>query len=60
MQIEFTITKDGYTFRDAIHLPDNHGLTNAQIEAMKQERFDKWYAIVTAPEEPPVEEGTGE
>ena len=56
MKIDFEITKDGYTYRDAIVLPDDHGLSDAEIEAMKQARFDAWYALVTAPvEEPPVE-----
>lgn len=50
MKIDFEITKDGYSFRDALHLADDHGLTVAEIEAMKQARFDKWYAIVTAVE----------
>ena len=35
-------------FRDALHLDDNHGLSDAEIEAMKQARYDKcfvdgWY-----------------
>lgn len=51
MKIDFEITQNGYIFRDAIHLPDNHNLTAAQIEAMKQARFDAWYAIITTPEE---------
>ena len=55
---EFEITKDGMTFRDAIVLPAGHGLSEADIEAMKQKRFDDWYAIVTAPseEEQPTQE----
>lgn len=57
VSIDFEITKDGYTFRDAIVLPDDHGLSEEQIEAIKQKRFDDWYAIVTAPqEEEPTEE----
>lgn len=42
-------------YRDALHLPPDHGLTDEQIEAMKQERVDNWIAVVTAPpvEEPP-------
>lgn len=52
MKIDFEISKDGYVFRDALHLPDDHTYTDAEIEAMKQARFDAWYAIVTAPEEP--------
>ena len=48
---EFEITQDGMTFKDAIVLEDNHTLSDADIEAMKQKRFDDWYAIVTAPQE---------
>jgi hypothetical protein len=48
--INFEMTRDGYFFRDAILLPENHGLTDVQIEEMKQKRFDDWYAIVTAPQ----------
>lgn len=57
INIEFEITKDDYTFKDAIILEDNHGLSDEQIDTMKQKRFDDWYAIVTAPsEEQPVTE----
>ena len=48
--IEFEISQDGYTLKDAIVLPDNHDLTDEEIEDMKQSRFDNWYAIVTAPQ----------
>ena len=39
-------------FSDALHLADDHGLTDAEIEAMKQARYDKWYEYITNP--PPV------
>lgn len=55
MKIDFTITQGEFTFTDAIVLPDDHGMTDAEIEAMKQARFDAWYAIVTAPQEEVVE-----
>ncbi len=51
IKIDFEITKNRMTLKDAIHLPKNHQYTEAQIEAMKQKRFDDWYAIVTAPQE---------
>jgi hypothetical protein len=50
MKIDFEISKDGITYRDAILLPKDHGLSAVQIEEIKQQRFDNWYAIVTAPE----------
>lgn len=56
IKIEFEMDKDGMIFRDAIVLPDDHNLTDSQIEAMKQKRFDDWYAIVTAVEEQAEEE----
>jgi hypothetical protein len=40
-------------FRDALNLPDDHGFSEAELEAMKQQRFDNWVAVVEAP---PVEE----
>ena len=39
-------------FSDCLHLADDHGLTDAAIEAMKQARYDKWHEYVTNP--PPV------
>jgi hypothetical protein len=54
ISIDFQITKDNLTFKDAIVLEDNHGLSDMEIETMKQKRFDDWYAIVTAPSEEPV------
>jgi hypothetical protein len=58
--IQFEITKDGYTLIDAIVLPENHGMSDEQIEAMKQKRFDDWYAIVTAPQEETAEQSEEE
>jgi hypothetical protein len=45
IKIDFTING----FSDALHLPDEHGLTGAEIEAMKQERYDKWNDFVKNP-----------
>jgi hypothetical protein len=50
LHIEFEITQDGYTLKDAIVLTDGTDLPEAEIETMKQKRFDDWYAIVTAPQ----------
>lgn len=43
-------------FRDALYLPDDHTYTQAEIDAMEQERVDNWIAIVS-PVEPPVDPG---
>lgn len=40
-------------YADAIVLLDGQTMTNAEIEAMKQARFDNWLAAVITP---PVEE----
>jgi hypothetical protein len=50
LTINFEMSQDGYTLKDAIVLPNDHNLTDAEIEALKQQRFDDWYAIVTAPQ----------
>lgn len=54
MKIDFEFNTEFGLFRDALHLPDDHGLTEEQLEAMKQERVNNWLAIVSAPpsEEP--------
>ena len=52
VKIEFEFDSPYGVFRDALYLPEDHGLTDAEIQAMKQQRFDNWIAIVTAP---PVE-----
>jgi len=51
--IDFEKSNNTYTLKDAIILPDDHGLTDAEIETIKQDRFNNWLAIVTAP---PVED----
>jgi hypothetical protein len=48
VKIDFTI--NGFT--DALYLPDDHDLTDLEIEAMKQARYDKWDDFVKNP--PPV------
>lgn len=36
-------------FRDALHLPVDHTFTDAEIQAMKEQRRDSWLAVVTTP-----------
>jgi len=57
MKIDFEFDTAHGMFRDALHLPDDHAFTDAEIQAMKQQRVDNWIAVVTAP---PVEEVTEE
>lgn len=48
IKIDFTING----FSDALHLADDHGLSNAKIKAMKQARYDQWRDCIDNP--PPV------
>jgi hypothetical protein len=52
IKIDFEFESKYGKFADALHLPDDHGLSNAQIEALKQERLDNWLAILNTPQEP--------
>ena len=49
VKIDFSFSSQYGTFSDALHLPDDHGLTQAEIDAMQQQRFDNWVAVITAP-----------
>jgi hypothetical protein len=56
VKIDFEFQTDYGKFADALHLPDDHGLSEEQIEAVKEQRRDNWIAIVTAqPVETPQE-----
>ena len=55
IKIDFEYTTAHGKFRDALHLPDNHALSDIEIETMKEQRRDNWIAVVTAP---PVEPDT--
>ena len=60
VQIIFEFETQYGVFRDALHLPDDHTLTDDEIQAMKQQRLDNWIAIVSAPvveEVTPIAEG---
>lgn len=52
-KIDFEFDTPHGVFRDALHLPDDHSYSEADIQAMKEQRRDNWIAAVTAP---PVEE----
>jgi hypothetical protein len=54
-KFDFEKTDGTYTFRDAIHLPPDHNLTDDEIEAMKQQRFDNWLSIINTPAENVIE-----
>jgi len=49
MQIEFSFTHPVFgAYHDTLNLADDHALTDAEIQAMKQQRFDNWVAYVEA------------
>ena len=57
IKIDFEIQNEKYgVYRDALYLPDDHTFSEAEIESMKQERYDNWVNIVENP--PVVEEVT--
>ena len=49
IKIDFEMTDGLYIYRDALWLPDDHTFTDSEIEQMKQQRFDRWISIITAP-----------
>jgi hypothetical protein len=51
MKIDFEFQTPYGVFRDALHLPEDHGLSQEQIEAMQQERLDNWLFAVENPPE---------
>ena len=57
IKIDFEFDTPHGKFADALHLPDDHNLTEEDIQKLKQQRVDNWIAVVTAP---PVEEVQGE
>lgn len=46
MQLRFTFDTAFGSFSDALNLPDDHGFTDAELEALKQERLTNWLAVV--------------
>jgi len=56
MKIDFEFTTQHGVFRDALYLEDNHSLSEAEINALKQERLDKWLDVIENPPPPEVGE----
>ena len=52
MKIDFEFTTPYGVFRDALYLNDDHQLTEAEIDALKQERLDTWLHVIENPPEP--------
>ena len=50
MKIDFEFETQYGVYRDALHFPEDHTYTDAQLAEMKQERVDAWvYAIENPP-----------
>jgi hypothetical protein len=54
IKIDFEFQTKHGKYADALHLPDNHTFTEAEIQAMKEQRRDSWINIVENP--PPAPE----
>lgn len=51
MKIDFCLLTPLGNFCDCLHLPDDHQLTEEQIEQMKQARLDAWYDFINNPQQ---------
>jgi hypothetical protein len=50
VKIDFEMTHSTYgVYRDALYLPEGHGLSDEEIKAMQQERFDNWVKVIETP-----------
>jgi hypothetical protein len=56
IKIDFEFDTKHGKFKDALHLQDNHTFTDAEIQAMKEQRRDNWiYAVDNPPPAPEPE-----
>lgn len=58
MKIDFEFETVHGMYRDALYLEDGHGLTEEQVEQLKQERVNKWIDFIENP--PALERDTVE
>jgi hypothetical protein len=49
IKIDFEFDSPYGVFRDALHLPEDHQFTDAEIQSMKQQRYDRWWTIANPP-----------
>jgi hypothetical protein len=49
IKIDFEFDSPYGKYADAIVLLDGQTMSDAEIEAMKQDRYDKWLANITSP-----------
>ena len=50
--IDFNRGNDPYILYDALVLPDDHNLTEEEIEQMKQDRYTTWMDLLNQINEP--------
>jgi hypothetical protein len=55
IKIDFEFETKYGKFRDALYLPEDHGLNQEQIALMQQQRLDNWLFAVENPPEPEPE-----
>lgn len=49
IKIDFEFQTAFGLYRDALHLPEGHGMSESEIAGLKQQRVDNWLAAVSAP-----------
>ena len=54
MQIRFSYETKYGTFSDALNLPDDHNYSDAELEAMKEERVNNWVAYIDSTQDQPA------
>ena len=52
-KIDFEVETQYGVFKDAIVLPNDHGLSDAEIQAIKDSRVANWIEVIEAPPEEP-------
>lgn len=50
-QIIFEFNTKHGTFRDALYLEENHTFTPEEVDAMKLERLNNWWAMIDQPDQ---------
>ena len=48
IKIDFERGEAPMVYRDALYLPEDHSFSDAEIEAMKDQRYADWQAFIEA------------
>ena len=51
VKIDFEFETPFGKYNDALYLPDDHGLSDEEINAMKQQRLSNWLSVIESPQE---------